>query len=179
MRRTAAAAAGTAADGTGAAGAGATATTAAPPESAISAADTTVVVSSPRVVLRPTVAQRLFVKQVAAGQSRHGPAVSQLRRIRIDGPQHYSGGCVRRWCRVRVRASAVDMPVVGTACCWHVVRGGRGVVRGRRSGSGGGAGPGYSRAQPRRPAELTMCCCVAPAVSVLRETNVCTRRHPT
>ena len=37
--------------------------------------------------LRPTVAQRLSVRQVAAGQGRHGPAVPQLRRSRVDSPE--------------------------------------------------------------------------------------------
>ena len=39
----------------------------------------------PLVGLRPTVAQRLSVRQVAAGQGRHGPAVPQLRRSRVYG----------------------------------------------------------------------------------------------
>ena len=41
----------------------------------------------PLVGLRPTVAQRLSVRQVAAGQGRHGPAVPQLRRSRVYGPE--------------------------------------------------------------------------------------------
>ena len=43
--------------------------------------------SSSRVGLRPTVAQRLSVRQVAAGQGRHGPAVPQLRRSWVYGPE--------------------------------------------------------------------------------------------
>ena len=41
----------------------------------------------PLVGLRPTVAQRLSVRQVAAGQGRHGPAIPQLRRSRVYGPE--------------------------------------------------------------------------------------------
>ena len=46
-----------------------------------------VVVVSPRAGLRPAVSRRLSVPKVAAGQGRHGPAVSQLPRLWVYGPE--------------------------------------------------------------------------------------------
>ena len=49
--------------------------------------ESVVVVDSPRAGLRPAVARRLSVPQVSAGQGRHGPAVSQLPRLWVYGPE--------------------------------------------------------------------------------------------